>query len=357
MKQKNLIFTGRKPVLLEEDGKTSFIEVLRAETIRDRGLVITFEMLKDYAQNFLDKVYGTELQVNLNHFRGDEAAGWIKNLFVSGSSLMAEVEWTEMGIEKITKKLFKFVSSELAFEYPHADTGKLVSNVFIGCALTNTPAMKNQTPLKLSEADKLINFLNMFKKYLAELKQREAITKADAQFARAMLEELPAEEQEEVKTEVEEVEAKAEATEEPKEEEKPEEEKPEEALSEKDKTVSLKEYRALEQKVMLRDMQDLATKELLLKEGNDIGLNDKDLGSAVNFMLTLNDSQRKDFVAIMGNVKHVDFSTIGSSKIVNAMPTTDDEKDDARVALAEKLMSEKSLTIEEAQKEAFATIK
>ena len=70
-------------------------------------------------------------------------------------------------MNEFDKKLFKFVSAELAYKYPHHETGKLVANVFIGLALTNTPALKGQEALALSEQlDKLINNTHMLKKLL-----------------------------------------------------------------------------------------------------------------------------------------------------------------------------------------------
>lgn len=130
-------------------------------------------MLEDYVRNFKANVYGTELQINREHKRGSEAAGWIEDLYVEGDSLMAKVDWTELGTDLINKKLFKFVSSELAPQYPHCDSGILVSNVFIGAALTNTPALKRQQPIALSEQDKaFIIHRSMFKKYIEDLKSR-----------------------------------------------------------------------------------------------------------------------------------------------------------------------------------------
>jgi len=129
----------------------STIEVLRTGNIVDRDLAITDEMLNDFVRNFEDNIYGTELQINLGHDRGGEAAGWIKGLTKVGNKLLAAVEWTELGISKIKKKLYRFTSSEFALSFPHPDNGKLVKNVFMGVALTNIPAVRGLAPVSLSE--------------------------------------------------------------------------------------------------------------------------------------------------------------------------------------------------------------
>lgn len=205
---------------------SSVIEVLRVGTLFDRGLSITKQMLEEYVENFKTNVYGTQTQVNLGHNREGEAAGWIKQLFIQGDSLMAEVEWTVLGQEKISKKLYKFISAELASKFRHFETGKVFNNVFIGAALTNTPALKGQEPIGLSEELNTL-FLNnekaMFKKFLSELQARTHLSEEDKKLAHTMLAELPPEEQEEHKEEMEQIDNKP--TEAPVEEKKEEEEK------------------------------------------------------------------------------------------------------------------------------------
>ena len=194
---------------LKDDGSTSDVEVLRSGILQDRDWKIEMSMLRDYVKNYEGNVYGTEIQVNKEHRRGSEAMGWVKSLFIKGRKLMATVEWTELGQEVISKKIFKFVSAELAMEYPHHKTGDIIKNVLIGLALTNAPALKAQTPLALSEE---LNSLftkhnkekHMFEKYLASMKLREIVSLEDKELLKQMLEELPVEEKtEEVKADVE----------------------------------------------------------------------------------------------------------------------------------------------------------
>lgn len=161
---------------------TSTIEVLKVGMIRDRGLKITQEMLSDFVKNFESGTYGSDIQVNLGHVREGEAAGWIRRLFVSEDKLLAEVEWTPLGIEKIQTKQFRYTSSELALSLPHPQSGEKIKNVLIGVALTNIPAVKGLAPVSLSEnLLLLLNSPNMdkCKELFNALMKKDVVSKED----------------------------------------------------------------------------------------------------------------------------------------------------------------------------------
>ena len=318
MKKKKLIFhnwTDLAEVKSVDGAKVSDVEVLRVGVIQDRDLEINQKMLEEYVKNFKANVYGTEIQVNLEHNRGSEAAGWVKNLFVDGDCLMATVEWTELGMEKIEKKLFKFVSAELASRYPHHKSGKLVSNVFIGLALTNTPALKGQEALALEEQiNKLISNAHMFKTFLQSLKERKVVSKEDKALMNTMLEELPVEEQEEVKADVAEVEAKPE--EEKKEEEKKEEKKEgEENLKDNVQFKALQEQNVqLSEKLKKIELKEKSVKDYLLSTNRKVGFQEADLDEVVTFVSTLSEEQVKGFDQLFTKLRAVDLEVKGTSK-------------------------------------------
>lgn len=348
---------------IPENGKTD-VEVLRVGTIQDRGFVITQKMLDEFVKNFKDNVYGTEVQVNLEHFRGSAAAGWIQDLFTDKDKLIARVEWTEMGQMNIDKKLFKFVSAELASEYPHHETGKLFNNVFIGLALTNTPALKGQQPLKLEEDINLIS-KNMFAKLLEEMKKRSFVSKEDKAMVKSLLEELPAEEQEAQKEGVAEVEAKPEAPEKT-EEEKAAEAKAEEervaaeaaakaaegdqALKDKANTVSLAEFNNVKSQLDAIQLKEFMNENLLLSDKLQTGFANTEESSKElkSFLISLNESQRAQFAQLVAKVVTVDLSVHGSTSV-----GTKENKEfaDQLVELSEKMLAEgKAKNITEAQK-------
>ncbi len=312
-------------IQLQENEMVSDIEILRTGVIRDRDWKITSDMLNDYVKNFKDNTYGTEVQVNCEHRRGSEAAGWVQDVYIDGNKLMCKVEWTEMGAEKIKKKLFKFVSAELAYEYPHYKTGDLTKNVFIGLALTNTPALKRQKALELDEEQikehQLLINTNMFKKLLETLKERKIVTKADKEMVKKLLAELPADEQEEVKTDVEAVDAKPEA----------EETKPAEGgenLADKAKVADLTEQLAT--KVKKSELKEQAVSKYLISKDRKVGLQTADLSEVVDFTASLSADQLTKFDNLFNKVRAADLGVIGSTK------SGEELSEDQKIAEADK---------------------
>lgn len=352
------------PVTLSEETGTSVIEVLRVGIIQDRMLEITMSMLEDYVRNFKANVYGTEVQVNLEHNRGSQAAGWISEIFIQGESLMARVDWTELGKDMISKKLFKFVSSELAPQYPHCDTGILVSNVFIGAALTNTPALKRQQPIALSEQAKaLIHNSIMLKKFVEGLKQRVKLSAEDIAFARTLLSDASPEDADEVKADVDELEkkqkeqadAEATAAEEAKkaaeDAEKAAKEATEKLAEVEGKTISLSEYNKLKAELEVKNLTEEVNTSLVLSDKNKdltFGFLGESVPEVVAFMQTLSEPQRVTFKSIVSKVKSVDFSTRGGNATETVALSGDME--DKVIALADKFMKEDAnLKVTEAQ--------
>lgn len=339
------------------DENISAIEALREGVIQDRGLSITKGMLSDYVQHFSDGVYGTECQVNFEHNRGGEAAGWIKRLFIQGVSLMAEVEWTELGADKIRKKLYKFVSSELAMSYPHHNTGEPVANVFIGLALTNTPALKGQVPVTLSEEEKtqLLNNQRtnaMLKQLIADLKGRALLSEADINFAKGLLADAPEADRGALKAELDSLaeKQKTQATAEA------------QRLAELAKThVPLSEFNELNSKfgalnssVEAERLETRFEKTLLLSETTKIGFTAILKEEVMKFMKSLTEEQRAQFVALVGKVKAVDTIVRGGEGV---SLVEGGDREDKITALAAKMMTEgKAKDITEAQKLATAEI-
>lgn len=346
-----VLFFSSMPVILNEGDKTSDVEVLRVGVIQDRGLEISEKMINDYIKNFAAGVYGTEIQVNLEHNRGSAAAGWIKNLYkktVDGVvKMFATVEWTELGVENISKSLFKFVSAELASHYPHHENGTDVKNVFIGLALTNTPALKGQAPISLSEAEKQLSNNRMLKALLAEFQKRDVVSKADKAMITTLAEAASDEEKEENKTALAEISKKA------------EEKEVETNLDDKASIVELKEaktqIKTLSQTV-LRLQLDKEVENLMLSETNKTGLVGDELREqALDLLTELKPAQRTTLLTLIRGVQTVDLATKGKgSKDTGGNDDDDDDEDDLAdfvTKQAAKLMADgKAKTIEEAQK-------
>lgn len=296
--------------------KKSIIEVLKAGKIHDRNITITESMLDDFVKNFNEGVYGTEIQVNLGHNRGGEAAGWVKKLIKEGERLLAEVEWTPLGIEKITSKQYRFTSSELRFEYNEPNSGKVVKNVFTGVALTNIPAVKGMAPVSLSEESSIyINNQNhmeelqeMFNKLIVQAELSESDVKAfeesehfTAEAGDAMLLAL--------KERVELLAANAKLA--------------EEAKAKAEENVSLAERleateaktKEMSDKIELTELEAEVKSTLCFSEDKAVGISpsSESVSKVSKFMLGLSQVQKAEFKEIMLAVQTVDLNTYGAT--------------------------------------------
>lgn len=117
-------------------------------------LVITDNTLDNIIINFNDRVRGVDIAIDLEHgessYKG-EAAGWIKRLEKKDGRLLAEIDWTKLGKEKLKDKIYQYFSPEFKFVYQDAETGKIHNNVLFGGSLTNRPFIKKMNPVMLSE--------------------------------------------------------------------------------------------------------------------------------------------------------------------------------------------------------------
>ena len=304
--------------------KSSTIEVLKVGKVLDRNLEITSEMLDDFILNFEGKVYGTDVQVNLGHDREGEAAGWVTKLFRDGDVLFAEVEWTPLGIEKIQAKQYRFTSSELALEYPHATTGEKVKNVFTGVALTNVPAIKGMQPVTLSTNYLNFNKIEMekTKKLFGELLEKTEVTNADLEALKKCAEEegvevgdMMAQLEEKNKKEAGAPNLSTDAK--------------QESLTEKEMAIRLSELekqhlaekqenQKLREKIRLSELSEKVENNVALSENTQIGFNPQDSQEVVAFLSTLNDPQVETFLSLFKKIKYVDFSVKGSTKAGDA---------------------------------------
>jgi len=106
--------------------------------------------IDELVRNFNDKVLGNTMPfVDQDH---DErsAAGWFVRLFKSDEGLMGEIEWTEVGVDLISKKIYKYFSPWIS-TYTNPETKKTYKNVFRGGALTNVPFLKMLPEITLAE--------------------------------------------------------------------------------------------------------------------------------------------------------------------------------------------------------------
>ena len=302
--------------------KKSIIEVLKTGKIHDRNITITESMLEDFVKNFNEGIYGTEIQVNLSHDRAGEAAGWVTKLIKEGDRLLAEVEWTPLGIEKIKSKQYKFTSSELRFEYTNPKDGSSVKNVFTGVALTNIPAVKGMSPVSLSEESTI--YINN-QKNMEELQELfdGLISKADLSEADvktfAESEHYSEEGAKMLQLLNDKVESLAEMAKLKDENAKLAEEVKKTAdEAKKNSTAAEKlaeEVKELSDTVRTTKLEEEVKKELCCSEDKTTGLNpsDETISKTAKFMLGLSQEQVAEFKEILASVQTVDLSTHGKT--------------------------------------------
>ncbi|MCK5017209.1 MAG: hypothetical protein KAS32_09060 [Candidatus Peribacteraceae bacterium] len=160
MSKENKINFLSELILAEEDGKVKIpkkIQVLKAGTFNHPWMgkfKITPEQLKEMEKNFNNRVRKIDLAVDLGHNNGEDAAGWFKSVELknNGKQLWAEIDWTDLGEEKISTKRYRYLSAEYHTEYEDNETGKLFGHVLLGAGLTNRPFLKGmKATSKLSE--------------------------------------------------------------------------------------------------------------------------------------------------------------------------------------------------------------
>lgn len=143
------------PDTYDEQTKTSKVEILRTGNWNgSKGVfAITAKTLRDFAASFKKKIYGSDLQVNFSHNRWGEAAGWMKDVALNEEKdrLLATVEWTPVGLDALKKKIYRYFSSEIAFDYQDEETQEKHKNVLMGGALTNIPYIRGLAPVMFSD--------------------------------------------------------------------------------------------------------------------------------------------------------------------------------------------------------------
>lgn len=298
----------------EGEPTRSTIEALRVGTIHDRNIEFTLPMLMSYVNNFHGKVYnGADLPVNLNHQRGSDAAGWITDVYVSNNALMVTVEWTELGIEKISKKLHKYVSVEIAESIKHWETGEMYEHVLCGMALTTDPALGGQDSIQLS---RILyhnnNDMDLFRIYVNGLLAKNFASQGERTMLSSMFSALPEDQKEEAKEEVAKVEALPEEVKEEEKEETKEEETPVVTSATADlakvhnaRMIELeKEVQLLKSEKRLTALNS-ALEKVTLSATSRRGFADGALNDVKTFMSTLNEKQIEAFTAIIGKYQVV----------------------------------------------------
>lgn len=118
---------------------------------------LTQSMFDSMIKNFNDGVYGQDIFIDIAHKPEDGAGAVVKRLFTDRGRLRAEVEWFELGIHKVTKEGFKYLSAEIHPNYVSNEAGPdgqypQFGPTLLGAGFVTRPCIKNLDKIELSEA-------------------------------------------------------------------------------------------------------------------------------------------------------------------------------------------------------------
>lgn len=168
----------------DESGLVRGVEAFKAGTWR--GKKYTTQHLQEMADNFkkLRDEGLLEPPLKVDHSESaKDLIGWVKDLYVEGDSLMADVLFTEEeAIQKVRRGTWKKVSSEIYHHYKEESNGKDYGMVFRALSIVSIPHLKNIRGIVLN-AEMLEEDSNMklddFKKLLDEKFNEISKDKAD----------------------------------------------------------------------------------------------------------------------------------------------------------------------------------
>ena len=176
-----------KPIQLSEisldtDGNlTKKIQILKlGEFIVDEDdnrLKIEKSHMDSMIKNFAENVRGIDIMLDYKHDTEGEAAAWFEKIYLSEDQekLWAEVEWTPNGAKAVTNKDFRYVSSDIHFNYKDNESGEKFGPTLLGAGLTNRPVIKRMKPITLAENDNNEDEMNEEEKKALEEKLAESL--------------------------------------------------------------------------------------------------------------------------------------------------------------------------------------
>lgn len=145
-------------VSLGEGAKESWETITRAVKFDDDyyGTVeITRAMLMSFKRNFDANTYGQDIAIDVAHMHSDGAAAFVRELAIDKGRLRARLEWTEFGIDAVTKRGFRYLSADYHEDWKNPETGEKHGPLLFGAGLTVRPRVKgldriDPDPLRMS---------------------------------------------------------------------------------------------------------------------------------------------------------------------------------------------------------------
>jgi len=101
-------------------------------------------------KNFDANIYGQEIFIDVAHSPSDGAAATIKKVFMEGTKLRGEVEFTDFGVDAVKKRGFRYLSIDFTENYTDPETEKEHGPLLFGAGLTIRPRVKRLDPVQFS---------------------------------------------------------------------------------------------------------------------------------------------------------------------------------------------------------------
>ena len=134
--------------LIPQETDVQLMKVGTFSYAADQDMKIDSAMFNSMISNFQNKVRGIDIAVDYSHENDKKAAGWVTDLYITPdqTQLRAKIKWTIDAQEKISKKLFRYISAEFVFNYVD-DNNINFGPTLYGACLTNRPFLKNMEPI------------------------------------------------------------------------------------------------------------------------------------------------------------------------------------------------------------------
>lgn len=115
-----------------------------------------YELTDDDLQRMVDNMAG-EVVIDYEHNTHNpdmemaRAAGWVQRLWVEGSSLWGEVEWTDRAAEMIDQGEYRYLSPVIDLDALDKETGNPIGARLISVGLVNTPFMDDMESVQQND--------------------------------------------------------------------------------------------------------------------------------------------------------------------------------------------------------------
>lgn len=147
LKNEHILKAGKKEYLMIPRGEFSHPQYGK--------LMFNDSMMDEMLSNFNNEVLGeTKPFVDQDHDQLG-AAGWIVGLRKAAEGIFGVVEWTQVGVDLIKKKIYRYFSPTIS-SYTDPQSGEEFRNVLRGGALTNMPFLKMLPEITLKEGRGLV---------------------------------------------------------------------------------------------------------------------------------------------------------------------------------------------------------